>query len=370
MRIDRGTSAAAALLFLGLAGCSGAPEDSAVGPRGMAAPSPDRSGDLRSFASAGGAISDLRDAPAGSPFSNVEAAAQNTRAFFDGDNRVLGSAAAGSVTASPGPWGGRREKLPLQASPRRKISGQEPPSPSGADLPKVDLPNPVPGHGPKGGGPTLLAYDAFQAKMFSMVYPLLSRIGWGAAKRRGENTAHDPYRVTVHHTQGRMTTNEADTIAQVRTTQRYHMVGRGREGKENFDDIGYHFLIDGTGRVIEGRHVEYLAAHAGGANEGNIGIALMGDFNVQKPTAAQIDSLSRLVSYLAIKYRKDPSRKGFLEAHQHYTSTDCPGKNVMRILGDLRNDVDADTDKLVARLRGGVQMAGAGFQPSSVSQTP
>ena len=31
-------------------------------------------------------------------------------------------------------------------------------------------------------------------------------------------------------------------------------------------DIGYHFVIDGSGRVFEGRHADVLGAHAGGAN--------------------------------------------------------------------------------------------------------
>jgi N-acetylmuramoyl-L-alanine amidase len=161
-----------------------------------------------------------------------------------------------------------------------------------------------------------------------------------------------PTHVTVHHTEGPQTMSEAATIAAVRGVQYYHMVGRGLEGKDDWDDIGYHFLIDGSGRVAEGRPAETLGAHAGGANEDNIGISVMGNFNKQKPTAAQVESLTRLVSFLAIKYRQDPARNGFLEPHRHYDNTDCPGKNMMAILAALHEKIDARTTELQARLGG------------------
>ncbi len=200
----------------------------------------------------------------------------------------------------------------------------------------------------KEGGQTLLGFAAFQLEQrFPSAAPIMSRFGWKAAARRGRNSAHTPYRVTVHHTQGKQTMSEADTAKAVKGTQWYHMVGRGKEGKDNFDDIGYHFLIAGDGRVVEGRRAEYLGAHAGGANKGNIGVAMMGDFNKVKPTDAQVTSLTRLVTFLSIKYKKDPLAKGFLEPHQHYTNTDCPGKNMMAILESLRKTIDREHDQIV-----------------------
>ena len=206
-------------------------------------------------------------------------------------------------------------------------------------------------------------FDAFQKKVYSYSVPLLSRLGWNAGKRRGHDVRHSPYHVTVHHTQGVMTMSEAETAAAVRGIQRYHMVGRAREGKEAFEDIGYHFLIDGSGRIVEGRHAEVLGAHAGESNDGNIGIALMGDFNKLQPTEAQIVSLRRLVSFLAIKYRKDPMQKGFLEGHRHFNHTDCPGKNLFAILGELRRDIDLETDQTVKRLEGTAVASNKNFVP-------
>jgi len=214
----------------------------------------------------------------------------------------------------------------------------------------------------------MLGFAAFQLEQkFPSVAPIMSRLGWRAAPRRGSNEAHTPYRVTVHHTQGTLPMNEAEAATAVKNIQHYHMVGRGREGKENFSDIGYHFLIAGDGRVLEGRRAEYLGAHASGANTGNIGVAMMGDFNKVKPTAAQIESLTRLVTYLSVKYKKDPNSRGFLEPHQHYTNTDCPGKNMMAILDALRRRIDKENEVVVA---GGAIGMSVEFTPLAVLDAP
>jgi uncharacterized protein with LGFP repeats len=164
-------------------------------------------------------------------------------------------------------------------------------------------------------------------------------------------------RVTVHHTDGRQTMTEAETAAEVRSIQRFHM---GRE--RGWDDVGYHFLIDGAGRVVEGRPADTLGAHVMSANENNIGVALMGDFEKTHPTRAQVESLTRLVSYLAVKYKEDPSQRGFLQPHRHYGNTDCPGRNMMTIFEELRADVDGEARRILAN-----QNAAPGrFQPVAV----
>lgn len=203
----------------------------------------------------------------------------------------------------------------------------------------------------RGAGAVLAAFDRFQRRMFAAAAPIISRAGWGAAKRKGRAVAMEPTHVTIHHTDGAQTMTEAATMAQVRAIQSYHIHGRAKEGKDVWEDIGYHFLIDGAGRVIEGRPAETIGAHVAGANSNNIGIAMMGNFEKVKPTPAQLESLARLVSFLALKYRQDPSRQGFLEGHRHYNSTDCPGKNMMADLAALRARVDVETAELAARVK-------------------
>lgn len=359
-----------ALLLLGLSaafipGCGGdeqSPFNSSTGGGSSSWPpeSPERqaAGDLYR------SVSRLADDGGGAAASD-DGVAQRWRATFDGDKRSLAGLLGGgsSAVSAGGTWSSTpKQKVALSPARRNTLNVKEPPGPKTALPPAAAA-----GAGTQGAGPTMLAFDAFQKKVYETAVPLLSRLGWGARKRKGHDVPMEPFRVTVHHTQGAQTMDEASTIAQVREIQNYHMYGRGREGKENFEDIGYHFLIDGQGRIMEGRRAEVLGAHAEGANTGNIGIALMGDFNKIQPTSAQIGSLRRLVTFLAIKYRKDPKQKGFLEGHKHFTHTDCPGRNLFAMLDALRDAVEQDTNVAADRLTT-PSAALANFEPLVVSQ--
>ncbi len=273
-------------------------------------------------------------------------------ALFDGSR----SRSAGGTGVGAGDWtvpGRSGKRIVYTRAQSERISdlgGAEPPLPDDYDYSRSGA---TPGTA-TGAGQTLLEFARFQIEQrFPSVAPIMSRAGWGASARRGGNVAQTPYRVTVHHTQGHRAMSEAEAKSDVKNTQWYHMVGRAREGKEAFSDIGYHFLIAGDGRVVEGRRAEYLGAHAGGANGGNVGVAMMGDFNKIRPTDAQIESLTRLVTFLSIKYKKDPAAKGFLEPHQHYTSTDCPGVHMMEILDALRRKIDRENEQIMAGGRAG-----------------
>src|SRR5206468_2171048 len=102
-------------------------------------------------------------------------------------------------------------------------------------------------------------------------------------------------------TDGHPRTQLSDSIEEVRGIQAFH------QGPERgWADIGYHFVIDGAGRVFEGRHADVLGAHAGGANMDNIGIAMMGDYNRDQLSADQKTALRRLITFLALRYRVDP----------------------------------------------------------------
>lgn len=203
----------------------------------------------------------------------------------------------------------------------------------------------------RGAGPTLAQYDAFQrvSGLFSRAFDVVSRAGWGAQAPRSDPGSQNPTKVTVHHTDGSQPVELAESIRVVKNIQHDHRNIADKRKGGRWADIGYHFLIDGAGRVFEGRHAEVIGAHAGGGNNmNNVGISLMGDFNKQQMTAPQRDSLVRLVTFLSIKYRRDPSANGFIESHSHYGDTDCPGRNVLAFLssGELMRSASA----MVARV--------------------
>lgn len=88
--------------------------------------------------------------------------------------------------------------------------------------------------------------------------------------------------------------------------------------------IGYHFVIRANGAIERGRPEWAIGSHSGPAgNVDSIGIVLTGNFQYERPTAAQIESLVWLITqYLEPRY-------GNLDVigHKDVMATACPGKN-------------------------------------------
>jgi N-acetyl-anhydromuramyl-L-alanine amidase AmpD len=143
-------------------------------------------------------------------------------------------------------------------------------------------------------------------------------------------------RVTVHHTatprDGRG--SATDAAAELRSIQNSH------QGERGWADIGYHFLIDGAGRVWEGREIQYQGAHAGNreANRSNLGIALLGDFDRTPPTREQEEALVRVLRAqcathgIAVRHVQGHNDV----AHEFHTGgTSCPGRFLASKLPEL-----------------------------------
>ncbi len=147
-----------------------------------------------------------------------------------------------------------------------------------------------------------------------------------------------PSRVTIHHSamffQSTATRAAATQISQI---QREHMNNRG------YGDIGYHFLIDPSGRIWEGRQLRWQGAHASGRNNiGNIGVCLLGNFvrerNGQGPTPNQIRSMEQLVVALMQRYRMTGDA---LFCHSDFKSTACPGPRMAPIVKQFARELRA-----------------------------
>jgi len=348
--MNRRAAAALLLAFLS-SGCdfkSGLGEAPGASPAPAAAPAP-AAPPSAAAAAAPLSYAAAQMAPGAAPTADESVAARAGRIF---DNTgAAGSLTPSGQTALPVVSASSVRTTPVRYTGSSRypvrLNAAAPPSPGAAPLPAGPASYPAdPAGGARGAGSVLAAFDAFQKRMYAAAAPILSRAGWGAAARRGSAVAMTPTRLTVHHTDGNQTMSEAATAAEVRSIQQFHMQGHG------WDDIGYHFLIDGQGRVVEGRPAETLGAHAQSANANNIGIAMMGNFDKIQPTGAQVESLKRLVAFLAIKYHQNPSTPGFVEPHMHYNNTDCPGKNVLALLGALRAQASGETTALLARLNG------------------
>jgi hypothetical protein len=161
-----------------------------------------------------------------------------------------------------------------------------------------------------------------------------SRSTWGARASRCSSSLGKVYRMAIHHTET-PTNDTLSTAARLRQIQSYHMDVRG------WCDIGYHYLVSRDGRIWEGRPQALLGSHAGGANTGNIGIAIIGDHDVTPVTDLEASTVATLIRQLADRHGLATTR-GVVKGHRQYKSTSCPG------------------DKLVAQLDGIVEVASTG----------
>ena len=100
--------------------------------------------------------------------------------------------------------------------------------------------------------------------------------------------------------------------------------------------IGYHYLIRKDGTIEQGRRPEMIGAHAYGHNKTSVGVCLAGNFDIGKPTERQMAAVKELCSWLCQKYKLDPMKKGVIVGHRELNDTSCPGKNLFKKLGEIR----------------------------------
>src|SRR5262245_8126416 len=145
-----------------------------------------------------------------------------------------------------------------------------------------------------------------------------------------------PRFITIHHA-GVVWTNSKDPAQFVRDMQAW---GKKRPQIEKpprdtfWPDLPYHFLVAPDGRIFEGRPIEYEPeSNTKYPLAGNIGVEMMGNFEVQRPSPQQLQSCVRLVAWLAQEYKIDVDHiRGHKDAAPGQTS--CPGKDFYRYLED------------------------------------
>jgi len=141
-------------------------------------------------------------------------------------------------------------------------------------------------------------------------------------------------RLTVHHTAGATLTDAwAPTAGELEAIREYHAgnVGVGR----NWADIAYHFAVDRAGRVWQARPLAYQGAHARQHNEHNMGIVLLGNFEVQMPSAAQLTALAGFIGFVRKVYGIP---LGEIYTHGELVDTSCPGKLLQEYMDRARGE--------------------------------
>jgi len=125
---------------------------------------------------------------------------------------------------------------------------------------------------------------------------------------------------------------------------------------KGWDELGYHFVVgngtqSGNGQVEVGPRwpKQKWGAHAKTAdnkyNDYGIGICLVGNFEEQRPTQAQLASLAKLVAYLEKTYKITPDR---VVGHRDTKQTLCPGENVnLALIRRMASGVLTDAGEVV-----------------------
>ncbi len=134
--------------------------------------------------------------------------------------------------------------------------------------------------------------------------------------------------ITIHHDgmDPFFDTDQRATAGRIEAIRRAHR-------RRGWGDIGYHFIVDRAGRVWEGRSLRYQGAHVKHKNYANIGIVVLGNFDRQQPSEAQLASLRQLVSSLMDRHRVPASR---VYTHQELAPTACPGRYFQQFMNTSR----------------------------------
>ena len=147
----------------------------------------------------------------------------------------------------------------------------------------------------------------------------------------------------VHHT-GEVIDEKREPRELMRAIYYYHTITRG------WGDIGYNYVIDQLGNIYEGRAggIATVGAHTAYYNTGTVGMALMGNFQIEEPTDAQLKVLALLLADHSVRFNVNPVAKsnwlgtyaenvaGHREVAQPGHGTACPGENLLAKLPAIR----------------------------------
>jgi hypothetical protein len=155
---------------------------------------------------------------------------------------------------------------------------------------------------------------------FSLPTGIIARSAWTSAPpdTRSANPMRTISRITLHHEGASpfTATDNASVAARLEAIRKGHR-------RRGWADIGYHYVIDPSGRVWEGRDLRLQGAHVAQQNENNLGIMVLGNFEQQRPTNAATNRLDALVTECMRRHRVSVRN---IYTHRELAATSCPGR--------------------------------------------
>lgn len=143
---------------------------------------------------------------------------------------------------------------------------------------------------------------------------------WGGTAASTAAPAQPIRKITLHH-QGELWKDGADVAAYLRRLQQWSRLTR------RWADIPYHYVIAPDGRIYAARPLQ----QPGDTNteydpRGHALLMLVGNFEVQQPTPAQLNAAVQLSAWLAREHGLGPDD---IAGHKDYSAqTVCPGRNL------------------------------------------
>ncbi len=149
--------------------------------------------------------------------------------------------------------------------------------------------------------------------------PIITKAEWRGKESSGTLRTHRLQRITLHHEGSpKPLTPQDDTQRLLRNLQAWGAREKG------WADIPYHYLIDLEGRIYAARDPQAVGDTSTSYDPtGHLLVTLMGNYELQMPTKAQLEGLCDFLAWLCDYYNIDPATIG---CHLEYAQTACPGK--------------------------------------------
>lgn len=201
---------------------------------------------------------------------------------------------------------------------------------------------PVAQNRPLAGGNVVAVPQRVASANFMGPVMAISRSQWAKARpiQKRMQAMGRIKRITVHH-EGWTPVWFSD---QASTARRLEAIRCSHLKRLRAGDIGYHLVIDRAGKNWQGRDLAYQGAHVRDHNVHNIGIMVLGNFDLQRPSDVQMSALRATVAKLMYQY-EIPTKQVF--THQEFNVTSCPGKALQNLVVAMRGSGGLDSVKTI-----------------------
>ncbi|MBQ9479422.1 MAG: N-acetylmuramoyl-L-alanine amidase [Selenomonadaceae bacterium] len=148
---------------------------------------------------------------------------------------------------------------------------------------------------------------------------VLREIDFDWAKRLERRRRTDA--VVIHHV------GNTDKNINAAAIHRWHR-------KNGWAGIGYHYIIRKDGSIERGRPLDAVGAHTYDHNDNTVGICVVGNFELSRPTSEQFRAAEKLVGAICRNYDITPNDKTVF-GHKDFCKTTCPGIYLYKWLPDI-----------------------------------